>query len=123
MTLLVALLSWAAQAADPLGHAYWNAVYKVWQRPAPASVVVVNGVDANELGIAGEARLLDIVRQAKPARMYLDFKLQGEAANAGNEALRASIAPTVAFGASVVNGAASMAGEPGKGGMVWVGPP
>ncbi len=100
MTLLIALLGWAVQAADPLGHAYWNAVYKFWQAPAPSSIVVVNGVDANELGVAGEARLLDIVRGAKPARIYLDFKLQGVPAGTGDAALRGSIArldPNAAF--------------------------
>ena len=92
IALLAALAGWALQAADPLGHTYWNVVYKLWHDPAPSSIVVVTGVDANELGVAGEARLLDIVRQAKPSRMFLDFKLQGDSAGAGDDALRAAIA-------------------------------
>ncbi len=100
MSLLIALIGWAVQAADPLGHAYWNFAYKFWHDPAPASIVVVTGVDANELGIAGEGRLLDIVRQARPARMYLDFKVQGDTASADDKMLRAAIArldPDTAF--------------------------
>jgi len=92
LSLLIALLGWALQAEDPLGHAYWNLTYKIFRHDPPASVVVVTGVDANELGTAGEARLLDVIRQAGPARMFLDFKLQSLNSTSGSDALLAAIA-------------------------------
>ncbi len=76
LALLLALADWVTAFSDPLAHVYWNVVYKNWHRPAPQSIVVVNLEDISNLGAAGEARLIDLVRTSNPRRLYIDTKLQ-----------------------------------------------
>ena len=76
LALLIALADLVVQISEPVSHVYWNTVYKHWRQPAPHSIVVVNSTDINDLGAAGTARLIDLVRAAHPGRLYLDLKLQ-----------------------------------------------
>lgn len=92
LALLIALADWAIQFSEPAAHGYWNLVYKIWQRPAPQSVVVVNTNEINDLGAGGEARLIDMVRLANPARLYIDSQLQFNQSAAADAKLRLALA-------------------------------
>jgi len=76
LALLIALADIVSGFSDPVGHAYWNTVYKFWHRTAPQSIVVVNAEDIIDLGAAGEARLLDLIRSANPQRIFVDARLK-----------------------------------------------
>ena len=76
LALLIGLVDMIGQVSEPVGHVYWNVVYKQWQRPAPSEIVVVNDADISDLGTAGVARLVDLVRTSNPQRIYLDTPLQ-----------------------------------------------
>lgn len=91
IALLVALVGWPLEAWEPLGHGYWNLWYKVWQRPAPQSIVVVDADDIGRLGVIGQARLFDAVREAQPRRIFVDAKLQSGATDAETAILRGAV--------------------------------
>jgi EAL domain-containing protein (putative c-di-GMP-specific phosphodiesterase class I) len=91
LALLLALADWATGFSEPVAHAYWNAIYKNWQRPAPQSTVVVNLADINDLGAAGEARIIDFIRLSKPAKMYIDSKLNFDKISSDDAKLRVSL--------------------------------
>ncbi|MDR3410700.1 MAG: hypothetical protein P4L87_07125, partial [Formivibrio sp.] len=91
LALLLALADWATGFSEPVAHAYWNMVYKNWQRPAPRSIIVVNVDDIANLGAAGEAQLIDLARLSSPRRLYIDTKLQFSLSKIDDAKLRVSL--------------------------------
>ncbi len=100
LALLITLVIAAVQVGDLLDHAYWNVAYKLMDRPAPASIVVITADDIDALGARGEARLFDAVRAARPGRMFVDVKLVPAVSAGDRNLLRSAIAaldPATAF--------------------------
>lgn len=75
LALLLALAQAVPGASEPLGHIYWNVIYKLWQRPAPGDIVIVNVDDIADQDVTGQVRLLNLVRQANASRLFVDFKV------------------------------------------------
>ncbi len=76
LALLIALADIVSGFSEPVAHVYWNSVYKLWHRAAPQSIVVVNAGDIGDLGAAGEARLIDLIRNSSPQHIYIDDRLK-----------------------------------------------
>ena len=91
LALFIALAGWATGFCEPVGHIYWNMLYKSWHHPAPQSIVTVNVDDIASLGAAGEARLIDLVRNSNPKRLYIDTKLQFGLDKADDATLRGAL--------------------------------
>lgn len=92
IALLVALVGWPMLLWEPLGHGYWNMAYKVFHRSAPQSIVIVEVDDNSNFGVRGQARLFDLVRLARPERMYIDTTLEFGANDTESGAIKAAIA-------------------------------
>ncbi|WP_353229199.1 EAL domain-containing protein [Novosphingobium sp.] len=100
LALLIGAVIPALGLSDPVGQGYWNVCYKLFHESAPASIVVVNSDDIADMGTAGQTQLFDLVRGAKPARLFIDTKLQRGVTKDQVAALRAAIArlsPDTAF--------------------------
>jgi diguanylate cyclase len=100
LALLIALADWVTGFSEPLGHMYWNTLYKNVHRPAPKSVVIVDADDIGEQGAAGMARLIDAVNAASPKSIYIDGKLQFGVNRADDAKLRialGNLGPNAAF--------------------------
>lgn len=67
-TLLLAMLA----AGEPLAHGYWNFSYKLIQRSAPTSVVLVTVGNSQDWTTAREAELLARLRRQMPRRVLFD---------------------------------------------------
>ena len=91
LALLIALADVVSGVSAPVGHVYWNTVYKFWHEPAPRSIVVVNAEDIADLGAGGEARLIELVRSSKPRRIYIDTRLKFEENKSDNAKLRVAL--------------------------------
>lgn len=91
LALLIGLVDVVTGLSEPLGHAYWNTVYKIWHHPAPQAIVVVNAEDIADLGARGEARLIDLVSKSAPRRLYIDTRLQFGETKADDARLRVAL--------------------------------
>ena len=91
LALLIALVDIVSELSEPVGHGYWNTVYKFWHQPAPQSIVVVNAEDIADLGAGGEARLIDLVRTSNARRIYVDTTLQFEKNKSDDAKLRVAL--------------------------------
>ena len=92
LALLITLVVAPTGLGDFLDHVYWNMAYKLADRPAPASIVVITADDVDALGAKGEARLLDALRTAHPGRLFVDVKLVPAVSAGDRNLLRKSIA-------------------------------
>jgi EAL domain-containing protein (putative c-di-GMP-specific phosphodiesterase class I) len=91
LALLIGLADLVTGLSEPVGHAYWNTVYKIWHHPAPQAIIVVNAEDIADLGARGEARLIDLVSKSGPSRLYIDTRLQFGESKADDATLRVAL--------------------------------
>ncbi|WP_169333620.1 EAL domain-containing protein [Novosphingobium nitrogenifigens] len=82
---------------------YWNVVYKLWQNPAPSDIVIVDVDDIADQGVGAQARLLNLVSQAKIARLFVDFRTN-PASRTDVNVLRAAFAKLPRNASFVVRG-------------------
>ncbi len=78
--------------SDAIGHVYWNLGYKVNHQSAPASLVLVSLDDTAELTTGEQARLLEIVRQQVPRKVYFDARIPYGISKSGDAKLAQSVA-------------------------------
>lgn len=71
-SVLVALLTVVLSAGEPLAHVYWNVGYKIFQRNAPAGIVLITLNDRPRWTAAELAELLNRLRRQMPRRVYFD---------------------------------------------------
>jgi EAL domain-containing protein (putative c-di-GMP-specific phosphodiesterase class I) len=100
LALLIGAVLWALGLSEPFAHAYWNAAYKNYHENAPDSIVVVSADDINDFGAQGQARMFDQISRARPARLFIDMKLQSGPTPRDAATIRSAIArlrPDTAF--------------------------
>ncbi len=84
---------------EPFTQAYWNTVYKVWQRPVPRSYLIVNTGNNGGLDAVTASRLLDCINSGNPARVYIDTSLNLGQDQSAKNAVKRSLNK---FGSKVV---------------------
>ncbi len=100
LALLIGAVTWLLGLSEPFSHGYWNVGYKNYHESAPDSIVVVAADDINDFGAQAQARLFDLVDQARPARLFVDLKLQSGPTSGDAATIRSAIArlgPDAAF--------------------------
>lgn len=97
IALIPALLSIVLSIGAPINHVYWNVRYKLGEKPASQSTVIValdeNGrpADKAEWDTQRLAQVLDLVRRQMPQRVFLDSPIKAGENLAGDRALGSAI--------------------------------
>lgn len=106
IALIPALLSIVLSIGAPLNHVFWNVRFKLAEKPASQSTVIValddhvGEGDKAEWDSARVAQVVDLVRRQMPQRVFLDSTIKAGENPSGDRALAgavASLGPDIAF--------------------------